>query len=164
MAEAAKPKKATKTERGRPTLYTRELADEICQRIAEGETLTGICSGPDMPSKAAVLLWVRDNRDGFSDRYAHARDLQLEGIADEMLDLADDARNDWMERQSGEGTITVVDHEHVARTKLRLETRKWLLVKLKPQRYGDKIEQTHKGDDAFLALWQGMAGGKPKGD
>lgn len=150
-----KPKK-TKAERGRPTLYTRELADEICRRLSEGETLTSICSGPDMPSKAAVLLWVREDRDGFSDRYAHARDLQLDGIADEMLDLADDARNDWMERQSGDGTITVVDHEHVTRTKLRIETRKWLLVKLKPQRYGEKIEQTHKADDAFVALWQSL--------
>jgi hypothetical protein len=115
-----------------------------------------------MPSKAAVLLWVRDDRDGFSDRYAHAREIQLDGIADEMLDLVDDSRNDWIERETKNGdTIEVFNREHVDRTRLRVDTRKWLLTKLKPQKFGDKVEQTHKGDSAFLALWQGMGGGKP---
>jgi hypothetical protein len=58
--------------------------------------------------------------------------------------------------------ITVFDREHVDRTRLRVDTRKWLLTKLKPQKFGDKVEQTHKGDTAFLALWQSMSGGKPR--
>jgi hypothetical protein len=155
---------AEKKPRGRPSAYSEEIAAEILQRLTDGESLNSICKSEHIPAKSTVLAWAMENRDGFSDRYARAREIQLDAIADEMLDLADDARNDWMERQTGDGTITVLDNEHVTRTKLRIDTRKWLLTKLKPQKFGDKLEQTHKGDDAFLALWQGMAGGKPKGD
>jgi hypothetical protein len=155
---------AEKKPRGRPSAYSEEIAAEILQRLTDGESLNSICKSEHIPAKSTVLAWAMENRDGFSDRYARAREIQLDAIADEMLDLADDARNDWMERQTGDGTITVLDNEHVTRTKLRIDTRKWLLTKLKPQKFGDKLEQTHKGDDAFLALWQGMAGGKPKGE
>ena len=64
-----------------------------------------------------------------------------------MLDLVDDSRNDWIERESKSGDVQIVfDREHVDRTRLRVDTRKWLLTNLKPQKFGDKIEQTHKGD------------------
>jgi hypothetical protein len=69
-----------------------------------------------------VLLWVRDDRDGFSDHYAHAREIQLDGIADEMLDLVDDSRNDWVERATKSGdVIEVFNREHVDRTRLRVD-------------------------------------------
>ena len=149
LARPSKDEPKAKAERGRPTLYSREIADEICRRISDGETLTRICSGPDMPSKAAVLLWVRDDRGGFADRYAHARELQLDGIADEILDIVDDSRNDFIARESQSGDVQLVfDREHVDRTRLRVDARKWLLTKLKPQKFGDKVEQTHKGDSA----------------
>jgi hypothetical protein len=156
---------AEKKPRGRPSAYTEEIAAEILQRLTDGESLTSICKGEHLPAKATVLAWAMENRGGFSDRYARAREIQLDAIADELLDLTDDSRNDWMEREGKDGEVQILlDREHLDRTKLRIDTRKWLLTKLKPQRFGDKIEQTHKGDEAFLQLWQGMAGGKPKGE
>jgi terminase small subunit-like protein len=147
---------------GRPSVYTKAIADEICERLAHGESLHSICKSDHMPSKTTVLRWAIDDVQGFHTIYARAREVQLDGVADEILDLTDDSRNDWMEREGKDGAVqVVVDREHLDRTKLRVETRKWLLTKLKPQRFGDKIEQTHKGDDAFLALWQSMSGGKP---
>jgi hypothetical protein len=82
--------------------------------------------------------------DGFADRYAHARELQLDGITDEILDLGDDSRNDLIARESKSGDVQpVFDREHVDRTRLRVDARKWLLTKLKPQRFGE-IEHTQR--------------------
>jgi hypothetical protein len=63
-------------------------------------------------------------------------------------------RTDWMEREGKNGDVQIVlNREAIERARLRVETRKWVLTKLRPDRFGDKIEQTQKGDSAFLALW-----------
>lgn len=140
---------------GRPTIYTEELGLAVCQKIAEGLSLRSIEQLPGMPAKSTVLLWALEDRDGFSDHYRRARELQLECESDELVDISDDGRNDWMERELANGTsIVVLNKEAVDRSKLRVATRQWRLTKLMPKKYGDKVEQTHKGDAAFLALWQ----------
>lgn len=165
--KAKKPKADKPVEDKRPqggqTLYTRQIADRICQQLSEGMTLNQICRQPGMPARPTVLLWVREDRDGFADRYAQAREMLYDHWADEAIDISDDGTNDFMERQSRDGESKFVyNREHVDRSKLRVDTRKWMLTKLKPERYGDKIEQTHKADAAFVALWQRMGGGKTK--
>lgn len=132
--------------RGRPTKYTEAIATEICQRVGEGETLNQVCRSENMPARPTVVSWVLENRAGFSDRYARARDLQMEHWADEVIDVADDGTNDFMEKSSGddEKSSWVLNGEHVQRSRLRIDSRKWLLSKLKPERYGDKIQ--HTGD------------------
>jgi hypothetical protein len=143
---------------GRPTLYTEALAEEICRRIADGETLKQVCRDEHIPADSTVRLWVLDDRDGFSARYARARDLHLEGMADEITEIAEDGRNDWMERETKSGRIvTALNEEAVARSRLRIDSRKWLLSKLKPERYGDSLKLTgqldlnHKTDDQLNA-------------
>jgi hypothetical protein len=168
-AKAAKdgktPAPVEKRPRGRPSAYTEAIATEICQRLADGESLNSICKSDHLPAVSTVISWTIDNRGGFSERYARAREIQLDRVADEILDLVDDSRNDFVERASNNGDVaTVFDREHVDRIRLRVDTRKWLLTKLKPHRYGDKVDLKHNADSAFLALWQGMSGGKPKGD
>lgn len=149
--------KVTQAKRGRPTAYTEAIAKEICQRLAEGETLSQICRSEHMPARPTVILWVLDDREGFSDRYARARDLLLEYWADETIDIADDGSNDWMRRESKDGNEALVfNSEHSQRSRLRVDTRKWLLSKLKPERYGDKLELggklTIKHEDALEQL------------
>lgn len=152
-----------KRPRGNQTIYTREIADRICQQLAEGMTLNQICRQPGMPARPTVLLWAREDRDGFADRYAQARDFLIDHWADEAIDIADDGSNDFMERLQANGDTKIVfSRDHVERSKLRVDTRKWMLTKLAPQKYGDKIEQTHKADAAFLAIWQQMGGGQSK--
>jgi len=130
---------------GRPSIYSQELADKICLRLAEGETLRSICRDEAMPTRSTITEWVVNDREGFSDQYARARDMQLEYWSDEIIEIADDAHNDWMERNGGEDNQSwIVNGEHVSRSKLRSDNRKWLLSKLKPERYGEKV--THAGD------------------
>ena len=147
---------------GRPSIYTEAMALEVCNHIASGISLRSIEQMPGMPSRASVLKWVLEDRQGFASIYARARELQLECEADEIVDIADDGSNDFTQRaQSNGDTIEVFNREAVERSKLRVSTRQWRLARLMQGKYGDKIEQTHKADAAFLDLWQTM--GK-KGD
>lgn len=126
---------------GRPSAYTEEIADEILIRLAQGETLNKICTADHLPWKTTVLDWVIANRNGFHDRYRRARDLQLEHWSEETVDISDDGSNDWVERARKNGEIDVVlDREHVSRSELRVNTRKWLLSKLKPEKYGERVD------------------------
>jgi hypothetical protein len=120
-------------------LYSSELADQILGRLAGGESLRAICRGRGMPKEVTVRLWVLEDREGFAERFERARMLGCYAIADECLEIADDGRNDFNE-QNGKG-----DRENVQRSRLRMETRKWLLSKLAPRVFGDRIEHTGPG-------------------
>lgn len=138
-------------ERGRPTVYTEEAAEEICRRLVEGETLSAICRDGHIPAFGTVQHWIADDREGFAVRYARAREFGYIRMADDITDISDDGSNDWMERNVGDGeTITVADHEHISRSKLRVDTRKWLLAKVLPKIYGDRIEHVGAGGKDLL--------------
>jgi hypothetical protein len=124
---------------GRPSKYTREIADEICERISNGETLKGICRDEHMPPNQTVINWALDDRDGFSGRYAQAREVQVWGYFDDIVDIAEDGSNDWMERESENGNIQIVlNSEHVQRSRLRVDTRKWIMSKILWRTFGDR--------------------------
>ena len=143
----------------RPSIYERDKAHEICERLAAGETLRQICQTPGMPAEATVRLWALDNRDGFAELYGRARNIGLDCIGDGMIDIADDGTNDWMETEHGEQP----DHEHINRSRLRIDTRKWLLSKLRPDKYGDRITQEHTGPGGeALTVNLHVNGVKPK--
>lgn len=134
---------------GRPSKYTEKLASEICTRLAEGESLRQICSDDKMPSKSTVLRWLFENdKSGFQDQYARAREIQAENWADEILEVADDGENDWMKREGkDEEPYWVLNGEHVQRSRLRVDSRKWLMSKLMPKKYGDRQHLEHSGPD-----------------
>lgn len=127
---------------GRPSIFTQELADLICERIAEGESLRKVCLADDMPNKATVFRWLAADK-AFSDQYAHARDAQADVLADEIIDIADDGQNDTYKDDDGN---VRTDQDVIARSRLRVDARKWIASKLKPKVYGDKVENTVKGD------------------
>jgi len=128
---------------GRPTDYNQDISDKICERIADGESLRTICSDDDMPNKATVFRWLA-KFPAFSDQYARARDTQAEAIVDEILNIADDGTNDWMERRNGDGENIgwQENGEALRRSVLRIDARKWMAGKLKPKKYGDKVQHT----------------------
>lgn len=115
-------------ERGRPSLYTPEIAAKICDALADGQSLRKICKDESMPSEAAVRRWVVEDYEGFAAQYTRARDIGLDCVADEVFEIADDGS----------------DHQ---RDRLRFDARRWYLSKLAPKRYGDKITQEHTGAD-----------------
>lgn len=125
--------------------FSQELFDAICERIADGESLRTICSDVDMPNKATVFRWLA-NDTALSDQYARAREAQADALFDEMLDIADNARNDWMERGGEDDAGYSLNGEHIQRSKLRIDTRKWMAGKMRPKVYGDKIDVTSGGE------------------
>lgn len=130
---------------GRPSTYTEAKAEEICAKLAEGLSLREICRAEDMPHVSTVFRWIEAYED-FRDRYARAREAQAHNMAEELMEIADDGSNDWMERQRQDGSIeTVLNSEHVQRSRLRVDSRKWLLSKMLPKVYGDKVTQEHTG-------------------
>ena len=137
----------TKRKRGRPSRDTEEIAVKICRRLAAGESLRSICRDEALPHESTVRAWVVDDHKGFSTQYARARDIGLEVMADEILEISDDGSNDWMERlgKDGEAIGRQLNGEHVQRSRLRVDTRKWILSKLAPKRYGDKLQHTGDG-------------------
>lgn len=133
---------------GRPSSYSEDMADRICELIADGESLRSICRAEDMPAKSTVFKWLRDVP-GFSDQYARARETQADAIFDEIIDIADDAANDWMERTNSDGESIgwQLNGDHVRRSQLRIDARKWMAGKLRPKVYGEKITQALTGED-----------------
>jgi hypothetical protein len=130
---------------GRPSDFTIELADLICERLADGESLRSICSEEEMPNKATVFRWLAANR-AFSDQYARAREEQAESLADEIVSIADEGETKSLIGKDDE-TIVVYDSTAVARNRLRVDARKWVASKLKPKRYGDKTTTELTGPD-----------------
>ncbi len=140
---AWKSRKVTGKKRGRPSKYTKKLAARICERIADGEPLRSVCRDAAMPDKSTVLRWLcNDENAEFRDQYAYAREMQADGLFDEALEIADDVSDDWTEDKDGK---KVFDHEHVQRSRLRVDTRKWAAGKLAPKVYGDKMQHTGDG-------------------
>jgi hypothetical protein len=125
---------------GRPSLYSDALADLICERLTTGESLRRICESEDMPHAGTVCRWLATN-DVFREQYARAREAQAELMADEMVEISDDGRNDWMERHGSEGESLgwKENGEAIRRSALRIDTRKWIAARLLPKKYGDKI-------------------------
>lgn len=126
--------------------------------LAEGMSLREVCRQKGMPSHGTVLNW-RMAHDDFADQYARAREIGYEIMADEILEIADDGRNDWMERQLGEDgpTFFAPNHEHISRSRLRSDTRKWLLSKCLPKVYGDKVDHKVSGDPDNPIVIEGAA-------
>ena len=118
---------------GRPTDYTEELADFICSELADGKSMRTVCAKDGMPHKSTVFRWIRTIED-FRDQYVRAKEESADALTDEMLDISDDSVNDYVTVDGQEKP----NQENIQRSRLRIDTRKWLASKLKPKKYGDK--------------------------
>lgn len=125
---------------GRPEIYSNELADKILEQITtSSKSLRTICLGEDMPSVGTVLKWLRTNKE-FLAQYTRAKEEQADLLVEEMIEIADDGTNDTIHTEKGD----FENKEWTNRSKLRVETRKWIASKLKSKKYGDKIETANK--------------------
>jgi len=123
-------------------MYTPELAARICAEMARGRSLRSVCSDEGMPAESTVRLWATEDRDGFAAHYARAREAQMDALGEDILEIADDTRGDFKKNADG---VEVVDSEAIQRSKLRVDARKWLMSKIAPKRYGDKLDLEHSG-------------------
>jgi len=131
---------------GRPTLYTEELADKICERIATSDLGLAVIAEEFDLHRDTIFKWIY-RHPAFFDKYARAREAQQERMAEEILDIADDNSRDTKTILKNGTEIQVEDTEWVNRSKLRVDTRKWLMSKLAPKKYGDKVQQQITGAD-----------------
>ena len=111
----------TRRATGRPSAYSEELADALFEMIVTGQSLTAICQREDMPHKATVYRWLGQNEE-FRRRYAMACEYRAEHLGDEIIDIADNGAPDDTQR-----------------ARLMVSTRQWLMAKMAPKKYGDKI-------------------------
>lgn len=123
---------------GVPSQYTKEMGDRICAELGDGTSIRRICQNEWAPSRTTIYKWLREQPD-FRKQYALA---QLDGAhawAEEAVDIADDGSNDWMEVHDKDNIGWRFNGEHVQRSKLRVETRKWYAGRMNPKAYGEKV-------------------------
>ncbi|SEA16458.1 hypothetical protein [Microbulbifer marinus] len=116
----------------RPTIYNDELAEQICRRIADGESLHRICADSDMPSRSTVLLWLRSGeRPEFLNQYLDAKDAKADFLADQVLEIAD-------------GCEGAERNTEIQAARLRIEARQWYSKVTAPKKYSDRLAVDQK--------------------
>ena len=124
----------TKRKTGRPSKYSDEMAEKICEKIANGRSLRSICAEDGMPTTSTVCKWLIENKE-FSEQYARARDKQADYFAEEIIEIADSAE---------------AESAAVAKAKLQIDARKCAASKIAPKKYGDKQEIDVKSSDGSM--------------
>ena len=137
-----------RSKKGRPSVYNSELAQEICNTIASSSKGTKkLCAeNPHWPCQDTLFTWLKTYTE-FSEQYAKAKRSQIEVLVDEILEIADDSSQDILVNEEGK---EIYNSEKVARSRLRIDTRKWLACKLVPRVYGVKPEDTHTNHESSL--------------
>lgn len=127
--------------------YSPELASRICLLIAEGQSLRSICKLEGMPVRATIHNWLLERPD-FAAQYEVAQSLRADALFDECLEIADDASRDAVTKTRPDGsTYKGFDFDHIARSRLRVDTRKWVCGRMAPKKYGDRVLNEHGGID-----------------
>lgn len=109
---------------GRPKKYTEDTAEKILSMLACGVSLESVCMMEDMPAQSTVYKWLAESKE-FSERYAHAREMQADLYAGQIIQIADDCEP---------------ESSAVAKARLQIDARKWKASKLAPKKYGDKLD------------------------
>lgn len=117
-------------------MYTKEIGDLICEQLAQGKSLRGICAEQGMPAHSTVLEWAREI-ESFANQYARAREIGDDVEFESLADLADE--------QPPLTPAGAVDNGWVQWQKNRIDTRKWGLARKRPRKYGDKLDIAHSG-------------------
>lgn len=157
----------------RPSIFTADLAKEICDRIATGQSLVTICRDAHMPDRSVAIRWLARGSlrpaeypelADFCSMYARAREVAADVMAEELLDISDDSINDFVTYVDADGNVKkLVDQEHIQRAKLRCDNRKWLMSKLQRSKYGDKLDVDAKLTINPLTTLMRAASGKTTG-
>jgi len=141
---------------GRPSTYTQELSDLICERLAAGESMRSVSRDPEMPAMSTLFKWIRELPQ-FSEQYDKAKVESADALVEDMLDIAD---NQVEQPVLKDGEPIMVDGKPVmmkdavgvAHAKLRVDTRKWAASKLKPKKYGERSTTVHEGNVGLTDL------------
>lgn len=131
---------------GRPTIYTSELAAQICEQLALGKSMRTVCEPDDMPAISSVFKWFREHPE-FSEQYAKAKEESADAMAEDLLHIADTPVMGEIRTIKPDGTVEIKQDEMLGHRRLQVDARKWLMAKMKPKKYGDKVDLTTNGKD-----------------
>lgn len=121
----------------RPSEFLQATFDEICFKLEDGESLRSICQHEAMPNRSTVYDWMRGNK-LLTDQYTRAKVEGCNAMAEDAISIADDGSNDWMASNDPLNPGYEFRGEHVQRSKLRVDTRKWYTSKIAPKLFGDR--------------------------
>lgn len=137
------------------------MGDVICERLSDGESLRSICAADNMPNRATVFRWLTKNTE-FSDQYARAREAQADAIFDDILMIADTMQMGKKVKRMPGGKLETVTGDMIEHRRLQVDARKWMAGKLRPKKYGDKIDveqrTTLEAGDSISALMRAIDG------
>lgn len=122
-------------------MKSKELCDDLCEYLANGGSLRSWCEEEGNPSRNTVIRWLSEDPE-FRDQYARAREAQADFWAEQIIEIADDTQNDWKETERGE----VPNETVISRSRLMVDTRKWLMARMKPKVYGDRVQNEVSGE------------------
>ena len=137
---------------GRPTLYTTEIAKEICNQISETMfSLKTLCErNPHWPKSTTIRDWRREKKE-FSAMYAQAKEDQADLMVEQILEIADNVNKDTVIKTTKDGEeYEMANNEWINRSRLRVDTRKWAAARLRPKAYGDKLDTSPSLENPFL--------------
>jgi len=133
---------------GRPTGYGPGIANKVCSLVASGKTLRAACIVLKIPEDTAYG-WLF-SYDEFRQSYTHARHIRADiAFGEQILDIADDGRNDWIEAKNGGAPR--LNKEAILRSKIRIEARQFHMSRLHPQQWGERQQIDVKNDWALLS-------------
>lgn len=137
--------------KGRPTKYSDDVVDKICQLISESSKgLHHICNKhKDLPSFSTIMRWLgEEDKKSFQDKYVRARELQADFLADEIIEIADKQRLTTVTNNTTAfgGQVSITKSDNYNRSKLQMDARKWKASKLAPKKYGDKLDVVSNGE------------------
>ena len=162
------PETTEKKKKGRTSTFSQHIANVICIRIAEGESLRKIIKDDDMPSQSVIYEWLI-RHPSFAEQYARAREEQADTLADEIISIADETpETQPVYDKNGELIEVKMDNAYIQWQRNRVDARKWTAMKLKPKKYGDKIalagdaenplkiDATVEAGETFAAILQNL--------
>ena len=123
---------------GRPTLYSKKLADTICTRLSLGESMRSVCRSEEMPEMETIWRWLREKKD-FNEQYVRATEERTEAQHEDLLDLGDNAI------ELSQSVDPKASGAVVQAVKLKADNLRWVMSKMKPKKYGDKVDLTSDG-------------------
>lgn len=132
-----------------------KVMTHICNCLATssrgiGKILQAGYEGNTLPDYSTIMDWLEEGP-AYAERYARAREAQADYMADEIMEISDNASNDWMTREDPENPGYALNGEHIQRSRLRVDSRKWLASKLKPKKYGEKVDMNHSGSVSVVS-------------
>lgn len=131
--------KRGRKDEGRPSKYTKELGDNVCEGIANGWSIRSVCDKEDMPALTTVFKWIREIPE-FTQQYAKATEERSEAHNESLLEMGDEAI------EKAQNVDPKASGAVVQAYKLKADNFKWSMSKMKPKKYGDKVDVTSAGE------------------